>query len=436
MADKTTGQVKCLICGEVFDSSLSVCPVCGAGSENFVQVEAASASFSLDTDQVFLVLGGGVAAVSAAESIRQRNDDANIVIIHSEPTLPYNRPMLTKSIAADTPGNIAIHDENWYEHNRIYLVHGVVEAIDPTIREVLLSGGDRYIYDKCIYALGAESFIPPIPGTELPGVISIRAISDVERLRTLLHGVNDVVLIGGGVLGLEAASELKKLKKHVSVVELAPRLMGRQLDEEGSAVIKNACEAAGISVMTGVTIAGIRGEDGVQSVELGDGTSLPAQLVVMSCGIRANVAVAKAAGAQVGKAIVVDEHMQTSLSGIFAAGDCAEYSGINYAIWPEASEQGRVAGANAAGDRIAYGAFSPAVTFMGLNTALFALGDVGTAADKQYEIIKPISGDTVLEKYYFLNERLCGCILVGDISKLASVMDMLARGASAAEFRV
>lgn len=416
--------VKCLVCGEIFDSSLEICPVCGVGKENFVPVEDEDTGFRKDSDQFYVILGNGAAGLSAAKAIRERDKTGSIVMISNEPYSTYNRPMLTKSmIAGMRPEEIAVEDAAWYEENRVYQVLGrAVTAIHTKEKEVELSDGTKCKYTKLIYALGSECFIPPIPGVEKPQVTAVRRLEDVQKIEKLLPDTKQVVVIGGGVLGLEAAWALKQAKVQVTVLELAPKLMGRQLDDPASEMLKAIIESNGIDIRTGVQIAAIEGTDKVQAVSLGDGTKIPAQLVLISAGVRSNMALAKEAGIAVNRAVLVNERMETNVPEIYACGDCAEYEGINYAIWPQALEQGKIAGANAAGDALTYTTVSAGLSFHGMNTALYAIGDNGKNPNLVYKTaeVKDM-GKKQYEKYYFLNNRLCGAILIGDTSKMAKV---------------
>lgn len=416
--------VKCLVCGEIFDSSLEICPVCGVGKENFVPVEAEEGSFCNDTDNFYVILGNGAAGLSAAKAIRERDKTGSIVMVSNEPYATYNRPMLTKSMVAELDAEqIQVEPQSWYEENRIYLIlDREVTAVDTAGKEVELSDGMKLKYTKLIYALGSECFIPPIPGADRKEVVAIRRMSDIEKLEAMLPGVSNVVVIGGGVLGLEAAWELKKAGKQVVVLEAAPQIMGRQLDEAASEMLSAISEGCGIEIHSGVQIASIEGENAVSSVKLKDGREFPAELVIISAGVRANTAVAQSAGMEVGRGVVVNDQMASSVSDIFACGDCAEYDGINYAIWPQALEQGKVAGANAAGDYLTYTTVSAGLSFHGMNTGLYAIGDNGKNPNLIYRTVEfKDMGRKQYEKYYFLNNKLCGVILIGDTSKMAEV---------------
>ena len=421
-AKGTRTLVKCLVCGEIFDSSLEVCPVCGVGKENFVPVDVEETSFRNDTGEFYLILGNGAAGLSAAKAIRERDLTGSIVIASNEPYMTYNRPMLTKSMVAELDAeSIAVEEASWYEENQVYQLLGKeVKAIDTKEKEAEFTDGTKLKYTKLIYALGSECFIPPIPGKDKPQVIAIRRMSDIEKIEKLLDAVKNVVVIGGGVLGLEAAWELKKAHKEVTVLELAPQIMGRQLDEAASEMLTAISESNGIRIHTGVQIASIEGEEAVTGVKLSDGTVFPAELVIVSAGVRANTKVAQTAGVSINRGVVVNAAMETNVENIYACGDCAEYDGINYAIWPQAIEQGKVAGANAAGDKLEYETVSAGLSFNGMNTSLYAIGDNGKNPNLLYRTVEfKDMGRKQYEKYYFLNNRLCGVILIGDTSKMA-----------------
>lgn len=425
--------VKCLVCGEIFDSSLDTCPVCGVGRENFVPVEEEEIGYHRDTKNFYVILGNGAAGLNAAKAIRDRDKTGSIVMISNEPYPTYNRPMLTKSMVAGLNAQqIAVEDPSWYEKNNVYQLLGQEAVkIDPKEKEVKFADGTGIKYTKLIYAAGSECFIPPIPGKDKPEVIAVRRLSDIEKIEDLLPRVKNVVVIGGGVLGLEAAWELKKAQYKVTVLEAAPKLMGRQLDDSASEMLKMIAEGNGIEVQTGVSIASIEGEEHVTGVKLVGGEAILADLVLISAGVRANTALAKEAGIEVDRAVVVNSKMETNIENIYACGDCAQFEGVNYAIWPQALEQGKTAGANAAGDCVEYEQVPAALTFHGMNTALFASGDNGKRPDVLYKTVEMKDpSKKQYEKLYFFNNRLCGVILIGDLSRMIELSQALEKKAS------
>ena len=420
--------VKCLVCGEIFDSSIEICPVCGVGRENFVPVEDAANDFTNNTANDYLILGNGAAGFNAAKAIRERDATGRIIMVSEEPYPSYNRPMLTKSLVAGLePEQIAMVDAPWYEENQVHQMPGKrVESVDTDARQALLDDGTKLRFTKLIYALGSECFIPPMEGSRLPEVAAIRRLSDVRRVETLMKSTGKAVVIGGGVLGLEAAWELKKAGLEVTVLEMAPSLMGRQLDESSGEQLKIIASKAGVVIRSGVNGEAIEGAGHVSGVRLKTGEVVEAGMVIVSAGIRANIELAKKMGLETKKGVVVNERMETSVSGIYACGDCAQYHDGNYGIWPEAVEQGKTAGANAAGDSLEYMPVPAALTFHGMNTALFAAGDNGRNPNLYYKTVEfRDMGKEQYRKYYFLNNRMSGVILMGDLSRMAAMTEAL-----------
>jgi NADPH-dependent 2,4-dienoyl-CoA reductase/sulfur reductase-like enzyme/flavorubredoxin len=417
--------VKCLVCGEVFDASLGTCPVCGVGLDQCVPVDTESVTFRRDTENRYVILGGGVAAVSAAEAIRLRDQTGSIKILSAETYLPINRPKLTKdlrALAADLE-SIQIHDAQWYALRKIQLLLGTKAiSLDPTGKTVTTEDGAVYGYDKLIYATGAECFVPPFPGHEKKGVLTIRHLWDSRELQAHLDaGAKNAVVIGGGVLGLEAASELMRAGVRVTVLEATPQIVGRQIDAGSAAVLKAKMEGLGVSCYEGVSIAGIEGDGAASGVRLADGRVFPADFVLVSCGNRGNVSVARQAGAVVEQAIVVNDRMETNLPDVYACGDCAQFEGVNYQLWQEASSQGKVAGGNAAGETISYAGQQMGLSLEGFGTSLFALGDPGKK-ELPYQTVETV--DQVSdrhEKYWFFGGRLEGAVVIGAPEKTADI---------------
>ena len=414
---------KCVVCGEVVygDTPPQACPICGVGADQFVPVSVSNTGFTSNEPVNVLIVGGGVAALSAAEAARERNKAASIEIITDEEIPCYNRPMLTKNILAkpDVLGFIT-RDPQWYVSNGIRVTFGTaVTRIDGGTKTATLSNGEIRNYDKLIYATGAESFVPPIPGADQPMVRVIRKVPDVIGIQSALPQVNDIVMIGGGVLGLEAAAEFIKAGKKVTIVEMAPTLMGRQLDDKGSAFLKAAAEACGARVITGVKINAIEADGVALETE-----KIPAQLVILSTGTKANVQVALSAGAAGERFINVNDKMETSIPDVYAAGDVAACGGVSIGIWNQAVEMGRVAGANAVGDDLVYEGITPACSFTGFGIDLFAIGDNGK---KEGEIYKTIEVDDprmlTYKKFYFLHDVFAGAVMIGDTSSSAKAME-------------
>lgn len=312
----------------------------------------------------YFILGGGVAALSAAKAIRKTDPAGLIVMLTEENALPYSRIMLTKQLLKDmSAADLALEKASWYDapgRDIIPLTGRKVAAIDTERKTVTLEDGLVFPYDKLIYALGARCFIPAFEGSDSDKVVAIRTAEDASHVRKLAKTAKTAAVIGGGVLGLEAAWALHQAGVRVSVVEFAPRLMPRQLDEAESARVAQAIKASGADLFLSASAAKYDGS----TLTLQDGREIPADMVIVSAGVKANAEIAAAAGIKVERKIIVDERMQTSAPDVYAAGDCAA-CGISYGLWLEAKEMGRVAGVNAAGGDAVYQSQTPPVHFSG-----------------------------------------------------------------------
>lgn len=423
---QSTGKVRCDICGEVFDASLDKCPVCGVGPEHFTPVTEESEVVKRNTDQRYLILGAGTAAVNAAKAIRERDETGTITMISEEDELPYKRPQLSKHMFDGTDEAakaefFTLYDAQWYADRNIQLDFGQrITALNPSAKQVTMEDGTVYEYDKCIYALGSHFFVPPFQGCDQPKVKTIRTLKDIQDVNGFLTHRKQAVVIGGGVVGLEAAWDLKKNGCQVTVLEAAPALMMKNLNDTASAMLTQLLEDKGITVLTGVETERFDGE----TLYLKDGAQLTADVVIVSCGVRANGALAAEAGADMGKAVLVNEKMETSLPDVYGAGDCVEFGGKNYALWPEASRQGEVAGANAAGDDLT---FTDEIYGMSMDVAGAGLYTIGTTAGdlpfRTVEFKDPARGN--LKQYFFLDDTLCGVTLLGDTSLLGQVTEQV-----------
>jgi len=384
-----------------------------------------------------LILGGGIAGVQAAAAIRERDREGRIVLLSDEEELPYKRPMLTKSpLASLCRQPMVLHGRGWYAEKDIELSLGcTVLSLDPEKKAVSTSRGD-FCYEKCIYALGGYNFIPPFQGAELPGVMTVRTRGDLHRLKRYALTSGKAVVIGGGVIGLELALELHRYGMDVTVLEAMPRLMPRQLDPDSSQRLLGCLE--GIHVHTGVVIQEIAGRRQAEAVRLGDGRVFPCGLVAVSCGQRANIAVAERAGLGCGRAVQVNERMETSAKDIWACGDCAEFRGANAALWSQAVAQGMVAGSNAAGGRETFEGFDQSLVLNSGGVSLFSLGDLGSDPEKDYTCLireRRFGGfsinrktGTALEKRFYCDGRITGGCILGNLSGMQAMRQEIEDG--------
>ena len=419
--------VKCLVCGEIFDASLGACPVCGVGLEQCVPVDEEEITYRVDTDRNYLIIGGCTAAIAAADAIRARDKTGRITLLSSETYLPINRPMLIKEIdvVVSQPETIQAHPKEWYDERKLDFRLGcTATAIHPETKTVETADGQVFPYDKLILATGAECFIPPIKGSDKPGVIAVRHFEDSEELFRRMATARNAVVIGGGILGLEAAREFMRSGIAVTVLEATPQIMWRQIDATSSALLRQAMKKMHIDCFEGVNVVEIEGEDKPTGVRLSDGRVFPADVVVMSCGVKANTAIAVAAGIKADRAIPVDMFMRTNVPDIYACGDCCYYDGVNYQLMAEAGAQGRVAGAHAAGDPTVY--FANRLIGMhveGIGATMFAIGDAGKNEKLSYKTVE--TQDEIRsrhETYWFSGGALKGAVVINADEKMQDVI--------------
>ncbi len=295
-----------------------------------------------------IIIGNGIAGVNAASAL-SAHDALTVEIFAAENHPLYSRVRLPEVLSgASTSDAIAFYKSEWYEQKKITVHTGkTVASVSPTGKEITLADGTRVSYDCLILATGASANRPGLPGANLPGVFTLRTMDDVASIRSHLAQYGDTAsVIGGGLLGLEAARALKDAgAKKVRVFEIAPRLLPRQLDETGAALLQKRFEAMGIEVLCGVETEGFFADDARRAagIVLKDGRKFQSDVTILSMGVHSNTELAKDAGLAVNRGIVVDNRMRTSDPSIYAVGDCAEFEGIVWGIIPAALEQAPVA---------------------------------------------------------------------------------------------
>lgn len=431
VAAPVVNRWRCLVCGYEHDgnSPPDACPVCGVPADEFEAAaeETAAPATSCESHKI-VILGGGIAGVSAAEGARKASADAEIVLISGEAHLPYYRLNLTRRLAGEIGDDVLpIHPEAWYEDNKIQLLCGQeVTELRPENHEVVFQDGSTLGYDRLILTCGSHPFIPPVPGVEKKGVFSIRTLDDVQALEASLTPGAPCVCIGGGILGLETAGALAKRGFAVTLLENYGYLLPRQLNREASALLSKEVKGLGIQICTQAAAATIIGKDKVEAVVLEDGTELPAAAVCITTGIRANSHLARRAGLTVRSGIVVNNHLQSSCPDIYAAGDCAEYGGRVYGLWEPSQFQGNIAGMNAAGVETEFGGIAPMTTLKVLGVKMFSLGTINPEDGSYVEISAKDNGS--YRCYLFRDNRLAGAILVGDTSLATAATRTLREG--------
>lgn len=329
--------------------------------------------------KTYLILGGGAAGLYAAKAIREEDNIGRIIIITEDKHKPYRRPMLSKSPLKTFHGkDLALFNDNWYIENNIELhLDEKIIKIKPDDK-LVTTYKQNYKYDKCIYALGSYAFVPPFLGKEKEGVYSVKTIEDIENIKHSCLEGNDVVIIGGGVIGIELAQQLRNYGMNITILEAMPRLMARQLDEDMSLRLLKKIREIGIQVETGISIKEIIGNNHVESVMLSDGRVYPASVVIVSCGVKSNIKIAQEAGIICSRSVCVNKYMETNVSDIWACGDVAQIDNVNHCLWSQAVIEGDIAGRNATGKHIEVKGYDTSVILNSLDLNLFSLGDVGS----------------------------------------------------------
>ncbi|HHT9111640.1 MAG TPA: NAD(P)/FAD-dependent oxidoreductase, partial [Candidatus Brocadiaceae bacterium] len=304
----------------------------------------------------------------------------------------------------------------WYHKNKIQLyLNCTVKHIDPKNQKITLTDGSAFSYDKLLLATGSNAALPPIDGINTSrGVFTLRTIEDVMNISRSAAGAKTFTLIGGGLLGLEAGNALRKLGFSVTVVEFFDRLLPRQLDGSGSAMLQKQMEAMGLKFILSAQSRAIQDEGSVRKLLLNDGRVIKSDFILASAGIEPNTILAGEAGISVNKGILVNDRMETNVPDIYAAGDAAEHKGRIYGIWPASQRQGVVAGINMSGGNENYSGTVPSTTLKVAGIYLTSMGDI-SAEDKTVEHIQLKDTDKNIYKKLFIKDgKIIGAIFLGD----------------------
>ena len=375
-----------------------------------------------------VIVGNGPAGITAAKTIRELNPDSEIVVYSKEPHSYYFRPKLPDLLGGSIESSeIYAYSEDWYRNRTIDVRLGTtVTEISPLEKALVVETGERVSYDKLLLATGSHSFVPPIMGVGRPGVFTLRTIDDAVGIKGYAKGRTKAIVIGGGLLGLEASRGLRSLGLEVTVVEFFPRLLPRQLDEEGASLLRTKIEEMGIRVQLSAESEQIEGDGGVSGLLLRDGRRIEGELVLISAGIRAHAELAERAGIAVNKGILVDEHMRTGTEDVYAAGDVAEFRGTMWGIIPAAIDQAKVAAANIAGRTdVTYEGTVPYTTLKVVGVDLTSIGVVAPEGEgfKEVRAVNPRKG--IYKKLVLREGRIVGAIFLGDRKDVTPVNKLI-----------
>ncbi|QGG49333.1 NAD(P)/FAD-dependent oxidoreductase [Heliorestis convoluta] len=372
-----------------------------------------------------LILGGGMAALSAAEAAREANPTVEIVMVAREPEYPYLRFRLSSFIGktVDT-AQLGIKKPHWYEEKKIKLLRGTAAlAINNAKKEVSLNNGETIYYDRLIIATGSRAIKPSIVGSELPQVHTLRTLEDLRKINIGIQRKEEarcsVVIVGGGLLGLEAAWDLLQKGFSVTVLERGSYLLRRQLDEEGAKFLEERACQEGLNLIKSANVAEIHSKNEQLEIHLQDGRVLEGFMTLFSVGVQPQLNLLRQGQLSMERGLVVNANMNTSDPAIFAAGDAAEYEGKIPGLWAVAMEQGKVAGYNAVTDPAqwrSYAGFTPASMLNVLGTKVFSLGQIDSK-DIEVTTLQEIDEKKGQYKKVFLRQsRIIGAILLGDLT--------------------
>jgi len=399
-------------------------PELKAAAVRVERVRAAQRGACGDDARRLVVVGTGMAGLEVVEEVlRRRGAGAwRIVMLGEEHGPAYNRILLSRLLARTCgPGHLQLRAAGWYAAQGVDLRGGSpAVALDTAARTVTDASGQAHAYDALVLATGSRPFVPPVAGAELGHVLAFRTWRDVDAIAATAAGARRAVVVGGGLLGLEAAAGLHARGVATTVVELAGRLMPQQLDAGASTALGRELSRLGIEARTGTAVEAIERD----RVRLAGGEALAADLVVVAAGVRPETALARDAGLEVHRGVVVDDALRTSAPAVWAVGECAEHRGVVHGLWAPCAEQARVAGAGVVGDPAAFQGAVAATTLKVAGVDVFAGGAAG-AAEGMDELTVSDTRRGAYRKLVFDGERLAGAVLVGDVTSARALSELL-----------
>lgn len=384
-----------------------------------------------------VIIGNGMAAAKLVEELsRVALGRYAIAVVGEEPRLAYNRVLLSSVLAgAAHARDIELHPAHWWRDRGVTLRYGCkASAVDMAAREVLLADGKRIAFSKLVFATGSQATRLPLQGADLDGVHVFRDCADVDALSELARAKKKVAVIGGGLLGLEAAYGLARGGAEVTLIHVMDRLMERQLDAQGAALLKELVEAKDIRVLLDAHTVEILGETRVSGLTLADGRSLDADAVIFAVGVRPNIDLARAAGVLTERGILVDDGLTTNIAGVHALGECAQHRSVCYGLVEPAYEQARALAAILGGREARYTGSLVATNLKVSGVGVFSAGDfLGGPGAEIISYSDPRAG--IYRKLVVEAGRLVGAALVGDASFALDYLALMRAGADISDRR-
>jgi len=384
-----------------------------------------------------VIIGNGMAAARLVDELAKSSlGRYAIAVIGDEPRLAYNRVLLSSVLAGEaTSQEIELKPAAWWRDRGVTLEYGArATSVDLAAREVTTSTGKRVGFSKLVFATGSSALRLPVPGGDLAGVHVFRDSHDVDRLIELAEQRKRVVVVGGGLLGLEAAYGLAKAGAEVTLIHLMDRLMERQLDAQAAELLKTLVERKGVKILLNANTARINGAVAVERVELADGRMLDADAVIFAAGIRPNTGLAEEAGVSVNRGIVVDDAMTTETDGVFALGECAEHRGTCYGLVEPAYEQAKVLARHLAGGDAAYAGSILSTNLKVSGVSVFSAGDFMATEGSETLLLSDAKRGTY-KKLVIAGNKLTGAVLVGDTGDALWYLELIRNGMDVSSFR-
>lgn len=362
-----------------------------------------------------IIIGNGLAGVMAAKMLRELDQSVEIEIFAEEKYHYYPRPNLIEFLAGNIPQErVFAFKEDWYSDQRIQVhLEKPVTKIFPDSAKIEINGQTEENYDALLLATGAFSFMPPFKGADKKGVYTLRSLDDAWEILESIKTNRKIVLIGGGLLGLEIARAIKSRGADVEVVEFFDRLLPRQLDQEGASMLKAQIEDMGINVHLGIATEEILGEREIRGLRFKGGEEIEADMAVVAAGVRPNLNLAKEAGLETERGIVVNDFLQTSHSWIFAAGDNIQYDGKVWGIIPASFDQARIAASNILGQKKEYRDTIPSNTLKVVGLYVTSVGMVNPEEEGFEEIRKEKKEEGIYKKIVLRKGTIVGAIWIG-----------------------
>lgn len=375
----------------------------------------------------YLIIGNGIAGLAAAEEIRKNDENGKILIVSKEEIPTYWRTRLSALIAKDfDKDDIYVKKDAWYQEKNIEeKLDTEVEKLDLENNKAILANGEEIEYGKVLLATGARAFVPPIKNVESKGVFAIRSLDDLISFKEYAADKKEVVIIGGGILGLEAAFSVKELGKEVSVIEAADYILNRQLDHELSKKLEKSLNEMGIKTYTGKATEEILANDGkVSGIKLSNGEEIKADVIMVQAGVRSIIDLAKNSNLEVDRGIIVNDNLQSKKENVYAAGDCAQIGNFTIGLWTASQEMGKIVGRNMTGAKETYEKPKPFSTLMIGNIKVFSAGMTSGEGIEEMKAEK----DGNIYKLFKKDGKFVGGILWNDIKMQNDVKDLVFNG--------